>query len=100
MAEPTGRAAADNPFIGSDFLSVDEAAAVLRGAALAAGEEGITDAEIERLDGWASETRFNAVLLGLVLRGEMRVRWPDGEDDPRFLPVGEEARMSRPELPS
>lgn len=43
--------------------------------------DGIGSEELDRLLGWAEEARFNESLLTLVQRGEVRVRWPDGEDD-------------------
>ncbi len=50
-----------------------------------------TDEEIKRICEWAVEVRYSTALLQMVLAGEVRPSWPEGEPEPLFdLPPARE----------
>ena len=61
------------------LLTQDEMTTLVRNTIQAAGDEGISEGDLERIVGWAERARFDAVMLGLVLDGKVGVSVADGE---------------------
>jgi hypothetical protein len=46
--------------------------------------EGMQEDEIERVTGWLHQARIDAGLVEAFDRGDLAIRWPAGDSEPRF----------------